>query len=174
MKRELPGFRTLALKAMVTHTVTYLLVGALAAALLDYAARLEATSWMRSIDDPLVMAGPFLQPIRGLIFALVFYPFRGALFGRREGWLMMWWMLVGLGILSTFAPALGSVEGLIYTNVPVREQLLGLLEIVPQALLFSFILHWWVRQRQARWLSWTMGVLFVSGMLLLALGLAAS
>jgi hypothetical protein len=30
---------------------------------------------MRPITDSWVMAGPLFQPVRGLIFALVFYPF---------------------------------------------------------------------------------------------------
>jgi len=31
---------------------------------------------MRQMNDPLVMGGIFFQPLRGLLFASVFYPFR--------------------------------------------------------------------------------------------------
>jgi len=68
-------------------------------------------SGMRPITDKWVMAGPLLQPIRGLIFALVFYPLRTCFFNRGNGWLLMSWILVALGILSTFAAASGSIEG---------------------------------------------------------------
>ncbi|MGC2662378.1 MAG: hypothetical protein WA324_30810 [Bryobacteraceae bacterium] len=57
------------------------------------------------------MAGPLLQPIRGLIFALVFYPLRACLFERRNGWLLMSKILVALGILSTFALLLARSKG---------------------------------------------------------------
>ena len=90
-----PGFGGLAVKTIVAHTVTYVLVGILAFILLDYAerfARPDMASWMRQTDDPMVMAGPLFQPIRGLIFALAFYSLREPLFGKRNGWLVMWWV----------------------------------------------------------------------------------
>jgi hypothetical protein len=34
---------------------------------------------MRPMTDPLVIAGPLFQPLRGLVFALVFYPLRDCL-----------------------------------------------------------------------------------------------
>ena len=87
---------------------------------------------MRPTTDPMVMAGPLFQPIRGLVFALVFYPLREILFTKKNGWLIMWWILVALGILSTFGPAPGSIEGMIYTVIPLRSQLTGWLEVVPK------------------------------------------
>ena len=132
MEEKHVGFVGLAVKAIVVHTLTYFLMGLLASTFLNYAERFtrpEMLCWMRSTDDPLVMAGPLLQPIRGLVFALVFYPLRAVLFGKKNGWLIMWWTLVGLGILSTFGPPPGSVEGLIYTRIPVLDQLAGWLEV---------------------------------------------
>ena len=138
-------FPTLAAKTMVSHTLTYLLMGVLAAHFLNYAALMaRPESGMRPLTDPRVMAGPLFQPIRGLIFALVFYPLRACLFGRKNGWLLMGWMLIALGIISTFGPAPGSFEGMIYTPVPVLSQLRGWLEVVPQALLLSTLLCYWI------------------------------
>ncbi len=94
--------------------------------------------------EVIVMAGPLFAPIRGLIFALAFYPLRETLFGRKKGWLIVWWLLVALGILSTFGPAPGSVEGMLYTVIPITQQLSGWLEVIPQALLLSVILFYWV------------------------------
>jgi len=172
MEKPPVRFPALALKTIVSHTLTYFLLGVLAAYYLNYAELLaRPDSGMRPITSPWVMAGPLFQPIRGLIFALVFFPLRNCLFGRKHGWLLMGWMLVALGILSTFGPASGSVEGLVYTPTPVLLQLRGWLEVIPQALLLSALLCYWVNHPGKRWMNWTLGVLFFIAMALPVLGL---
>lgn len=167
-----PRFPALAAKTMVCHTLTYFVVGALAAHFLDYAESMaHPDSGMRQMADPWVMAGPLLQPIRGLVFALVFYPLRECLFGKKNGWLLMAWMLFALGILGTFGPASGSIEGMIYTPVPIRFQLRGWLEIVPQAVLLSALLCFWVNNPEKKWLNWLLGILFFIAMAPPILGL---
>jgi len=165
-------FPALAAKTMVCHTLTYMLMGILAAHFLNYAAMMaRPESGMRPITSPWVMAGPLFQPIRGLIFALAFYPLRACLFGRKNGWLLRGWILVALGILSTFGPASGSLEGMVYTPAPVLLQLRGWLEVVPQALLLSALLCHWVNHPDKKWLSWLLGMLFFVTMALPVLGL---
>jgi hypothetical protein len=156
------GFAGLAVKAAVLHTITYFICGALAAHFLHYAeAMAKPDSGMRPMTSLLVVAGPLFQPIRGLIFASVFYSVRTCLFGRSWGWLAMAWMLVALGILSTFGPAAGSVEGLIYTPTPVLLQLRGWIEVVPQAISLAILLWYWVRHAEKRWLNWLFGASFL-------------
>ena len=165
---------SLAIKTIVVHTVTYFVAGLLAYTLNDYErmyAEPPLSYFMRPTTDRIVMAGPLLQPIRGVLFALAFYPLRSILFGTRRGWLVLWWLLLALGVLSTFGPAFGSVEGLIYTVIPAREQLLGLWEVVLQSLLFAFILFHWVVHPEKRWLRWALGVAFCITLLLPVLGL---
>jgi len=167
-----PRFLSLAAKTIVCHTITYIIMGFLAAYFLNYAAVLShPNSLMRPMTDPWVMAGPLFQPLRGLIFALVFYPLREILFGKKCGWLIMAWMLIALGILSTFGAVSGSIEGMIYTVVPIRFQLRGWLEIVPQALLLSALLCYWVNHPAKKWLSWLLGIVFLLMMALPVLGL---
>ena len=157
---------------MVCHTITYFFMGALAAHFLQYAEEFaKPGSGMRPLTDPMVMAGPLFQPLRGLIFASVFFPLREVLFGRRNGWLLIGWMLIAIGILGTFGPASGSLEGMIYTPVPILGQLRGWLEVVPQALLLSALLYYWVNHPRLRWLNWTLGMVFVVLMALPVLGL---
>lgn len=174
MNNNQPGFWALAARTIVVHTITYFFMGILASTFLNYAerfARPETACWMRQLDDPLIMAGPLLQPIRGLIFALAFFPLREILFGRKSGWLILWWLLVALGILSTFGPPPGSIEGMIYTRIPILDQLTGWLEVVPQALLLSVILFYWVNHPEKKWLNWVMGVFFFVVNLMLVAGL---
>ena len=142
---------------MVSHTLTYFIMGALAAYFLNYAAAMaRPESGMRPTTSAWVMAGPLFQPLRGLVFALVFYPLRESLFGKKYGWLLMGWMLIALGILSTFGPASGSIEGMIYTPVPVVAQLRGWVE---------------VNHPGKKWLSWLLGSVFFIMMGLSILGL---
>lgn len=174
MNNNQPSFLALAAKTIIVHTITYFFMGILASTFLDYAerfARPEMACWMRQLDDPLIMAGPLFQPIRGLIFALAFFPLREILFGKKNGWLIMWWTLVALGILSTFGPPPGSIEGMIYTRIPILDQLTGWLEVVPQALLLSVILFYWVNHPEKKWLNWVMGVFFFLVNLMLVAGL---
>lgn len=167
-----PRLPALVAKTAVSHTLTYVMMGALAAHFLNYAAAMaRPDSGMRPFTSPWVMAGPLFQPLRGLVFALVFYPLRELLFGRKNGWLLMAWMLIALGILSTFGPASGSIEGMIYTPVPIRSQLRGSLEVVPQALLLSALLCYWVNHPGKKWLNWLLGIVFFIMMALLILGL---
>ena len=156
-------FWGLTLKTIVVHTVTYFIMGLLALALLDYESAFAepiTREYMRQVDDPIVALGPALQFIRGILFAAAFYPLRGILFGRRNGWLIMWLLLVSLGILATFAAAPGSVEGLLYTKMPVGLQISGWLEVMLQALLLSVILFYWVIHPEKKWLAWVLGIIF--------------
>lgn len=172
MDNPQPRFLPLVVKTAACHTITYVFMGVLAAHFLNYAELLaRPDSGMRHIDDPLVMAGPLFQPLRGLVFALVFYPLRESLFGKKNGWMLMSWMLITLGILSTFGPASGSIEGMIYTTAPIRSQLRGWLEVVPQAVLLSALLCYWVNHPAKKWLSWVLGILFFVVMALPVLGL---
>lgn len=172
MAHTSPTFWVLAIKTIVVHTVTYFLVGFVAFTVLDYTAQFAepaTAAYMRQTSDPIVALGPALQPIRGILFALVFYPLRDVLFGRPRGWLVIWLMLVSLGILSTFAAAPGSVEGVIYTTIPVLDQFTGgFFEVLTQSFLLSTVLYFWVNHPEQRWLNWVMGSAFV---LLIALSL---
>lgn len=160
----------LLIKTSIVHTVTYFIAGLLAMTLLNYGESMgTGDSIFRPISDPLVMAGPLFQPIRGVIFALAFYPIRHPLFGSKFGWLTLWWILVAVGVLSTFGPAPGSIEAMIYTYQDVS--VFTYIEVVSQAFAFSCILYYWINNPNLRWLNWVMGLAFAIVMLLPTLGL---
>ena len=174
MENAQPRFVTLAVKTVVCHTLTYFIMGLLAFHFLHYADFINSpNSGMKPTTSLFVMLGPTLQVFRGVLFATIFYPFREILFGRRHGWLLMVWILIGVGILGTFAAPPGSLEGFIYTTVPVKLQLRGYLEIVPQALLLSVLLFYWVRHPGKAWLNWMLGLAYGVVALLPVLGLPA-
>ena len=174
MRNSKPGLLELGIKTVVVHTVTYVVMGIFASTYLDYET-LYATPWlacwMRQFGDPLLTAGPLFQPIRGVVFALAFYPLRDVLFGRQYGWAVLWWILAALGILSTFGPPPGSIEGMVYTVIPISDQLRGYVEILPQALLLAVGVTYWVNHPEKRWLNWVFGVMFALSIFLPILGL---
>jgi hypothetical protein len=110
---------------------------------------------------------------RGLLFGLVFYPLREPLFVARPGWLVLWLVLGVVGILGTLGPAPGSVEGMVYTTLPLRFHLESLPEIAVQSLALAALLWYWVNHPANRKLTWGLGVAYVAVLLLPALGLLA-
>ena len=101
---------------------------------------------MLPIHSPWVLAGPFLQPIRGVLFAMAIWPIREVIFNKNLGWLKLWMIIVFLGILSTPAASPCSMEGIIYTQLPLKFHLIGLPEILLQTMTFSWLLVWWVNR----------------------------
>jgi hypothetical protein len=151
-----------------SHLVTYFIAGILAFSWLDYGTLFQTGVYsclMRPISSRWVAAGPALQVFRGLIFALALYPFRSVFLSDPRGWLKLWGLLVGLAIFSTAGAAPGSVEGIIYTKIPVGSQLIGLPEVLLQTLAFSVLLTAWHRHPHRAW-AIVIGGLTVLGILM--------
>jgi len=84
---------------------------------------------MLQMEGHNILLGPFMQPVRGLNFAIGLWPLRDLLIEKKRGWLILWGLLVTLGILSTPAAAPGSVEGVLYSRLPLWYHLIGRPEI---------------------------------------------
>lgn len=137
-------------KAVVTHTLTYFFFGLIMSNLFHYEHLFEQDvirDFMRPIDSPYVLAGPFLAPLRGLLFAIALWPIRNLILEKRRGWLVLWNILVMVGILSTPAAAPCSVEGVLYSRLPLWYRLIDLPEIMLQTLTFSLVLVWWDKRQ---------------------------
>jgi hypothetical protein len=148
------GFGRFSLRVCACHMVTYFVAGVLAFFLLDYEKAFQSehmACWMRPTSSRWVALGPGLQWIRGLVFAGALYPFRHVFLDGSRGWLTLWGLLLGIGILSTYGPAPGSIEGLLYTTIPPLQQVTGLSEVVGQSLAFSILLVAWYRARHRAW-----------------------
>jgi len=167
-------FLEIVIKTAIVHTLTYFVVGATAFTVFNYRATLEhPANNMRTADDPLVRAGVLFQPLRGIIFGVVLYFLRSVVFSAGwSGWLVAWAVFVGVGIIGTFAPAGGSVEGFIYLKSGGRSNWGGLVEICTQSFLLSFITWYWV-VNPSTWLSSVLGVLFAAAILFPVFGLLA-
>src|SRR5688572_27286365 len=146
-------FATFAVRVIVAHTVTYTIAGLVASTLLDYRTRWasEFMSQYRPFDSAWIAAGPALQVLRGIVFAAVLFPFRHVFLETRRGWVPLAALLIGLGIVSTYAAAPGSIEGLIYTRLPLAHHAFGLPEVLAQATAFSGLLVAWHRHPHRAW-----------------------
>lgn len=128
------------------HTVTYFIVGILTMNIFDYESIFTTgnlSSFMKSLDSPWVALGPGLQILRGFIFAIVLWPFRSIFLNENNGWFKLWLLFIGLSILATFGPAIGSIDGMIYTTIPISQQILFLPELIMQSFLLSFFIFYW-------------------------------
>ena len=158
-----PTFISILIKTVVAHTVTYLIVGMLAYTIFNYPrlfAETELRFIMRQTSDPLVKLAVIFQPLRGVIFGIFFYILRQSFFTESNGWFLMWIVLVGLGILSTFGATPSSLEGIIFTKYPLRIHIIGLPELLLQSFLLSFVVYHWVNNPEAHWISRMMWSLF--------------
>lgn len=176
MEQKPVNLITVVLKTTVVHTVTYFLVGLLALILLDYSTQYAETSLsllMRQTTHPLVIAGPLFQPIRGALFGIAFYLLRKVVFQEKYGGLITWAILLIFGILSPFGPAPGSIEGLVFTTLPLSAHLTGQIEIYTQSLLLALVTVYWVNHPEKKWLTWVLIGLFSLTLLFPILGLLA-
>lgn len=177
MNNPQPSFWSILYRTVVSHNVTYLATGVVASILLGYATRMirpDVAPIIRKITDPILMASPLFQPLRGMLLAIVFYLLRGVLFSNRKGWLIMWCMLVIIGILTPFSASWGGIEGMIFFNLPIWDHIVGWPEVFSQTLLLSVILTYWVNHPKSKHLHLVLLVGFILTMLLPIIALSAA
>jgi hypothetical protein len=169
-----PSFWSILYRTIITHSVTYFLIGILASVFLGYSERMlrpDIAPIIRQITDPVLMVSPWIQPIRALLLAIVFYLLKDVLFNPKNGWLVMWIMLVVLGILAPFGASWGSIEGMIFFSLPIVDHIAGWPEVFLQTLLLSTILTSWVNHPENKRLGVIMTIGFVATILLPLLAL---
>jgi hypothetical protein len=140
-------------KVIVLHTLTYILFGIIFFHVNDYASTMgvaEGSEHMRRTTSLWVYMGPLFQPIRGLLYAIALFPFRRILLEQKHGWLALWGLLMVVGILSTSGPNPGSIEGIVYTRVPLLVHLRYSAEVYLQTLSFAWLLVRWDKSSTRR------------------------
>lgn len=145
-------FGRFALKVIIVHCLTYFLFGLIMSNLFHYE-DLFQREIIRDFMLPLntrSLLGVAMQPVRGLLFAVALWPFRRAILQMRHGWLAVWLLFLVFAILSTTSAAPSSIEGMLYTKLPLWYHLIGLPEITLQTLAFSYILVWWDKRELAQ------------------------
>jgi hypothetical protein len=147
-KERSKEFIQFTIKVIVVHCITYFVFGLLMSKLLNYAdifQREIIRDFMLPINSNTVV-GVLVQPVRGLLFAVALWPLRRTILEMKHGWASLWLLFVVFSILSTTGAAPSSIEGMIYTRLPLWYHLIGLPEIALQTLAFSLLLIWWEKR----------------------------
>ena len=129
------------------------------------------TALQRPIDSPLVTAGPLFQILRAAIIALALYPFRSIFLERKWGVIYLWGLFLALAIFAPAGEAPGSIEGVVYTNLPPLFHLIYLPEIVIQTLAFSWLLVTWEHNKDKKLLTIPLVIVFALIVIMIIMGL---
>lgn len=124
------------------HCMTYVLCGIIFSALFHYDELYQQGTikyFMRPVDSFSTLLGPAFQTVRGLLFGFILLLFKDNILLQKHGWLKLWAITAGLGIVNTPGPAPCSIEGIIYTQLPLEFHIKGAPELLIQTLLFSYL-----------------------------------
>lgn len=154
MKEKIKELWTFIWRVISLHTIAYFIAGIFALFFLDYTRQFSTgilAILMKPTDSVAVALGPGLQIIRGVILAVVLYPFRDKFLSVKKGWLKLAVLIFGLSYLLTIGPVAGSFEGYIYTNFDVQTHLLGIPESLLYTFIFSSLLFLWYKKPKKVW-----------------------
>lgn len=136
------------------HMISYLIAGILALVFLSYKELFKSDSLsmlMRSIDSPIVAAGPSLQIILGFFMSIFLFPFRSIFLEQKRGWLYLFLLITGFTIFAPQLPGPGSFEGVLYTILPWRAHLISMPELFIYSFLFSIAIYFWYKKPKRIW-----------------------
>lgn len=129
------------IKVMAIHTLTYILSGIIFKSVFDYDTLFQldgVRTYMKNLNTNAVAIGPIIQILRGILLGLVLLPFRTVIYSKL-GWFYLWSLLIIVGVISPYGAAPGTIEGVVYTTIPLKFHLTMLPEIIVQTLVFSIL-----------------------------------
>lgn len=130
------------LKVTAAHVATYIFCGLIFARLFDYGSMFamgDVRYFMKDAYGASSMVGPFVQVLRGAIIGCILLMLKDTVLNEKLGWLRLWVLFAGLGIVCTPAAAPASIEGIVYSRLPLEFHLKTAPEVFVQTLLFSLL-----------------------------------
>ena len=131
------------LKTTGLHILTYIICGIVFSTIFSYHSLFSMDGvgeFMKEVGGTSTLIGPLVQVIRGILFGIALLLIKDTFMATKYGWLKLWILLSVIGIINTPAPAPFSIEGIVYTKLPLEFHLKGAPEILVQTLLFSYLL----------------------------------
>lgn len=128
------------MKVTVAHFVSYLICGLIFSKLFNYEELFQLDNvqyFMRDAYGSSSLIGPFVQILRGVIIGCILLILKDNVLKKKNSWLYLWIIFAGLGIICTPGAAPASIEGIIYSQLPLEFHLKIAPELIVQTLLFS-------------------------------------
>ena len=151
------------------HTIAYFIAGLFALTFMGYSEEFgieNISKFMLPVDHWQVAIGLGLQIIRGVVIALVLWPFKETILSNK-GWIKLAFLVLGLSYFSTIGPGIGSFDGYILTSIPLKVHLSGIPETLIYVFLFASLLDVWYKHA-SRGMNFTVAI-FVGFILLMSL-----
>ncbi len=127
-------------KVTIAHFVTYLICGLIFSTLFNYDELFQLGNvkyFMRDAYGISSLIGPIFQILRGAMFGAILLLIKDSFMNKPWAWLKLWIIIAGLGIICTPGPTPASIEGIIYSQLPLEFHLKVAPELLVQTLLFS-------------------------------------
>ena len=137
----------------LVHCLTYFICGVIFSNLMRYSwwwQQPVICDYFRDFGGTSNILGPFVQIIRGLLFAFVLLPFRTFFIEKKHGWLYMWLLFLGIGIIGPMSAAPSSIEGIVYSKLPLVFHFIGWPEIMSQTLLFCILVFRYLTKKEEK------------------------
>ncbi|MBE0447598.1 MAG: hypothetical protein IBX64_05800 [Actinobacteria bacterium] len=150
-KKYLP----LMFKTIVVHSLTYSIVGGLYYQLVThryYVGETAVVDWLMRDPNSLWVQSLWLpaQVLRGILISIILYAIYDRIVElKNKGWMLISGLYLLVGWLSAAGPTPGSIEGIVYTKVPLDFQIISALEVIIQGLLLGLILNKWIQKTEA-------------------------
>lgn len=153
LSRSITGYT---IRFTLLHLITYLIAGTLFYQLTEYGGVLvlgEIPELYRPQDEYnyfffMVMSG---QIFRGIVLALLIFPFINKIIQRMHGWFLLFGLLFGLTLLGSpvFIPVTLLREAAFADTL--HNLRIGIPEVMTQMILFSVVFVYWQKRLYKRW-----------------------
>lgn len=130
------------IKVAIIHVLTYIVCGMIFASVFDYEHLFKlgnAQYYMKDAYSFSSLVGPVFQIVRGILLGLILLLMKDSILQKKNAWLYLWIIFIGFGVICTPGASPCSIEGLIYTQIPLEFHLKTAPEIIIQPLIFSIL-----------------------------------
>lgn len=133
----------------ILHVVIYTLIAVIFLALQgNFPASSQEALEVFKPYHPIGLISTFGQILRSIVLALVLYPFYNTIVRSRRGLLILFGALWGIALLGSVEPMPGSIEGMIYTEIPLLTHIAVLVVSAVEVFLFSWIFLFWEKKNE--------------------------
>lgn len=144
-KRNKTYFFSYLYRFSITHLAIYMLFNLLIAYIFNHFGIFQIDTTYTFRQFSLYGLEIIVQLVRGLIMALILYPFYETIIRNRFGWLIIFGIIWGLSYIGAINTIPGSIEGMIYTTTPIEVHLYFIVKSMAEVLTFAMVFCAWER-----------------------------